>query len=47
MIAKKEPRKYKTWPKGEVVSSIEYYKVNYEEEQEALMLDDIWAALDC
>lgn len=47
MIAQKDPRKYKVWPKGEVVSSREYYKANYEEEQEALMLDDVWAVLDC
>ena len=36
MVALDEPRSYKTWPRGKKVKAKEYYKPNYEEEQQSL-----------
>ena len=36
MIALDEPRKYKQWPRGKKVKPREYFKIDYEEEQEDL-----------
>lgn len=36
MVALDKPRSYKVWPRGKVVKYKEYFKVNYEEEQECL-----------
>lgn len=47
MVAIDKPRRYKVWPRGKVVSGKEYYKINYEEEQETFMTDDIQAILEC
>lgn len=35
MIALGDPRKYKSWPRGATVNRKEYYKINYEEQQES------------
>jgi hypothetical protein len=47
MIAIDEPRAYGVWPRGKKVSGKENFKVNYREEQEAFMTDDIQAILKC
>lgn len=45
MVALGRPRRYKVWPKGKTVSSRESFTVDYREEQEAFMTDDIQALL--
>ena len=36
MVAVDKPRRYKVWPRGEVITGREYFRSNYEEEQLSL-----------